>query len=257
MAFRVIARLDVKPPNLVKGIHLEGVKKLGKPDQFAAGYYQDGADEIFYQDVIASLYGRNSIADLVEQTAQKVFVPVTVGGGIRSIDDIQTMLRRGADKIALNTMAVKNPALIREASRIYGVQCIVIALEVMPNGLGHWEPLIDSGRQHTNLDAEEWAHRVVDLGAGELLITSIQAEGTRKGFDFSFAERLIGKVNIPIIMHGGAGMADDVVEVAKRGYSGAVISSILHYKLTTIGEIKEKLMKANIEVRFENTHWCH
>ncbi len=249
MAFRVIARLDVKPPNLVKGIHLEGVRKLGKPDEFAAAYYQDGIDEIFYQDVVASLYGRNSIADLVEQTAQRIFVPITVGGGIRSIDDIQTMLRRGADKVSINTMAVKDPELIRSASKIYGIQCIVVAMEIIPRGQGLWEPLIDSGRQHTHLDAEEWAKQVVELGAGELLITSIQEEGTRNGFNFSFAEKLNGKIKVPIILHGGAGSAEDVVEVAKRGYSGAVISSILHYKVTTISEIKDRLLRANIEVR--------
>ncbi|KJU81339.1 imidazole glycerol phosphate synthase, cyclase subunit HisF [Candidatus Magnetobacterium bavaricum] len=249
MAFRVIARLDVKPPHLVKGIHLEGVRKLGKPQDFADTYYQDGIDEIFYQDVVASLYGRNNIADILQQTAQRIFVPITVGGGIRSIDDIQTMLRSGADKVSLNTIAIKNPEIVRTASRIYGVQCIVVALEIIPNGPGLWEPLIDSGRQHTKLDAQEWAKQVVELGAGELLITSIQEEGTRKGFNFSFAEKLNGKINVPIILHGGAGSAEDVVEVAKRGYSGAVISSILHYKVTTINEIKDKLLKANIEVR--------
>lgn len=249
MAFRLIARLDVKPPNLVKGIHLEGVRKLGVPEEFAERYYQEGIDEIFYQDVVASLYGRNGIADLVESTAQKVFVPITVGGGIRSINDIQTMLRSGADKVSINTMAVKEPNLLHEASRIYGVQCITLALEVAPSGSGRWEPLVDSGRQHTGLDAESWAFRAIDLGAGELLVTSIQAEGTRKGVDFSFSDSLLGRVRVPVILHGGAGSIDDVVEVARRGYSGAVISSLLHYRIATISEIKEKLLKANIDVR--------
>jgi cyclase len=249
VAFRVIARLDVKPPNLVKGVHLEGVRKLGEPSEFATKYYEEGADEIFYQDVVASLYGRNSISDLVERTARSVFVPITVGGGIRSIDDIQAMLRHGADRVSLNTMAVKAPQLIQQAARVYGVQCIVAALEVMPSGPGRWEPLIDSGREHTGLDAEEWVHRLVELGAGELLITSIQAEGTRKGFDFSFADRMLGRVRVPIVLHGGAGSADDVAEVARRGYSGAVISSILHFNIATIAQIKEKIAAANIEVR--------
>lgn len=250
MAFRIIARLDVKPPYLVKGIHLEGVRKLGNPAEFAERYYHDGADEIYYQDIVASLYGRNSIADLVKQTAQRIFVPITVGGGIRSIDDIQLMLRQGADRISINSMAIRNQTLIRKASKIYGVQCIVVAIEVMPSGKNRWEPLIDSGRQHTGLDAEDWAKQVVDMGAGELLVTSIQAEGTKRGFDFSFAEKLIGKINVPIILHGGAGSAEDIVEVAMRGYSGAVISSVLHYKLASIKQIKEKLAHANIEVRF-------
>lgn len=247
--FRVIARLDVKPPHLVKGVHLEGVRKLGRPEEFAEKYYRDGADEIIYQDVVASLYGRNSIADVVERTAQRIFVPITVGGGLRSIQDIQDMLRHGADRVSLNTMAVKNPQLIHDAARIYGAQCIVIALEVMPSGANRWEPLIDSGRQHTGRDAQEWAMQAVELGAGELLVTSIQAEGTRKGFDFSFADRLIGKVQVPVVLHGGAGSPADVVEVAKRGYSGAVVSSALHYELATIEQIKEQLAKANVEVR--------
>ena len=249
MVFRVIARLDVKPPNLVKGIHLEGVRKLGKPETFAERYYAQGIDEIIYQDVVASLYGRSSIAALVEETAKQVFVPITVGGGIRSIDDIQTMLRSGADKISINTMAIRQPRLIYEAARLFGVQCITVALEVASKGNHHWEPLIDSGREHTNLDAQDWAREVVDLGAGELLVTSIAAEGTRKGFDFSFGDRLLGQFNVPILIHGGAGSAADIVEAAQRGYSGAVIASALHYELTTIEEIKNKLVQANIEVR--------
>ena len=249
MAFRLIARLDVKPPNLVKGVHLEGVRKLGTPREFAERYYQEGIDEIFYQDVVASLYGRSSIADLVESTAERVFVPITVGGGIRSLADIQSMLRSGGDKVSINTMAIMDPALISEAAKIFRTQCVTVALEVMPSGTGGWEPLVDCGRQHTGLDTEAWAYQSVNLGAGELLITSIQAEGTRQGFDFTFADRLLGNVKVPVLLHGGAGTSDDIVEVARRGYSGAVIASILHYGLATVAEIKERLLKANIEVR--------
>jgi imidazole glycerol-phosphate synthase subunit HisF len=249
MTFRVIARLDVKPPHLVKGVHLEGVRKLGRPVEFAERYYDEGIDELIYQDVVASLYGRNSIAALVEETAQRIFVPITVGGGIRSSADIQVMLRSGADRVVINTMAIKNPELIYEAARIFGVQCIAVALEVIQSGADRWEPLVDSGREHTGLDAERWACDVVERGAGELLVTSISSEGTRKGFDFAFADRLVGKVGVPIILHGGAGSAEDVVEAAKRGYSGAVIASALHYRATTVQEIKEKLQQANIEVR--------
>lgn len=249
MAFRVIARLDVKPPNLVKGIHLEGVRKLGNPADFAKRYYTEGIDEIFYQDVVASLYGRSGIADLVASTAQNVFVPLTVGGGIRTIDDIQSMLRNGADKVSINTAAVMNPDLIYKASRLFGAQCVTVCLEVIRSGVRKWEPLMESGRQHTGLDAENWANRCVELGAGELLITSIEAEGTKKGFDFSFSDRVLASVDVPVIIHGGAGSTDDIVEAARRGYSGAVISSILHYNIENIANIKERLLKANIEVR--------
>lgn len=249
MVFRIIARLDVKPPDLVKGIHLEGVRKLGKPEDFAETYFEQGVDELFYQDVVASLYGRNGIEELVKRTAQKIFVPLTVGGGIRSTDDIQTMLRNGADKISVNTMAIRSPELIAKAARLFGVQCITVALEVAPSGPGKWEPLIDSGREHTSLDAEAWAREAVAQGAGELLITSIEKEGTRKGFDFSFADKLLGKVKVPVILHGGCGSAADVVEAAKRGYSGVAISSALHYRLTTVDEIRNALLQANVEVR--------
>lgn len=249
MTFRVIPRLDIKPPHLVKGIHLEGVRKLGNPADFAKRYYEEGADEIFYQDVVASLYGRNSIKEIVEAAAENLFIPLTVGGGIRSIEDIQAMLRHGADKILLNTMAIKQPEIIKQAANLYGSQCIVVALEVIQTAGGKWEPLIDSGREHTGLDAEEWALKAVELGAGELLITSIAAEGTKKGFEFSFAQRIKEQVKVPVVLHGGAGCADDIVEVARRGFDGAAICSALHYNLTSIKEIKEKLASENISVR--------
>jgi imidazole glycerol-phosphate synthase subunit HisF len=250
MVFRVIPRLDIKPPNLVKGINLEGVRKLGNPTEFARRYYSEGADELFYQDVVASLYGRTGFMDMVTQTANELFVPLTVGGGLRKVEDVQTALRHGADKVCLNTQAITHPEFIREASEHFGSQCIVVAIEVIPyrDGRG-WEPLYNNGREQTGLDAEEWAHRAVELGAGELLITSIHHEGTKKGFDFEFGDRLVSKLNVPVVLHGGAGSPEDVVEAAKRGYSGAAISSILHYQKTTINDIKEALDKAAIPVR--------
>lgn len=249
MAFRIIARLDVKPPNLVKGVHLEGVRKLGRPEDFALKYYRGGIDELIYQDVVASLYGRNNIAALVQQTAQEIFVPLTVGGGIRHVDDIQMLLRGGADKVSINTMAVKNPQLIPEAARLFGTQCLTVAIEAIASGPNRWEPLVESGRQHTHLDAEQWATDVVSLGAGELLVTSIAAEGARKGFDFGLGDRLLRQVKVPVLLHGGAGSPDDVVEVAKRGYSGAVLASLLHYNVATVEQIKNRLIQAHIPVR--------
>ncbi len=247
--FRLIARLDVKPPNLVKGIQLEGVRKLGRPEEFANRYYRDGADELFYQDVVASLYGRNSIKELIKETAQKIFIPIAVGGGIRSLNDIQDLLRHGADKVSINTAAINNPDLIKEAARIFGSQCIVVAIEIMRSGNSSWEPLTMSGRQHSQLDALDWAKRVVDLGAGELFITAIENEGTEKGLQFDFVDILMDKVNVPVILHGGAGNPNDVIEAGKRGLSGVAIASILHYGHFTIEKIKKELKNAGIKIR--------
>tara|TARA_B100001123_G_C15330750_1_gene1031135 strand:- start:3033 stop:3788 length:756 start_codon:yes stop_codon:yes gene_type:complete len=250
MAFRIIPRLDIKPPNLVKGINLEGVRKLGDPALFAKEYYRQGADELFYQDIVASLYGREGFMDLVLQTAKELFIPLTVGGGLRTIDDIQKVLRHGADKVCLNTQVTLRPQFIKEASKLFGNQCIVVALEVISIAdEKRWEPLINNGREHTGFDAIEWAERAVDLGAGELLITSINKEGTKKGFDFEFGDYLIDKLRIPIIIHGGAGSVEDIVEAAKKGYAGVAISSILHYEISTIKEIKNALNLAKIDVR--------
>jgi len=251
MVFRIIPRLDIKPPYLVKGINLEGVRKLGDPSEFAAKYYLQGADELFYQDVVASLYGRKSFLQLIHHTAEEIFVPLTVGGGLRSLDDIQNVLRHGADKVCINTSAVENHNFISEAAERFGSQCIVAALEVIRkrDGREGWEPLVNNGREHTGLDAEEWAQQVVALGAGELLITSIEQEGTRKGFDFEFIDKIKQKISVPIILHGGAGSVSDIVNAAQKGMSGVAISSILHYEVANIMEIKSTLEKEDIEVR--------
>ena len=247
--FRIIVRLDVKPPNLVKGIQLEGVRKIGRPVDFAEKYYIGGADELFYQDVVASLYGRNSIKELIKETAQKVFIPVTVGGGIRSIEDIQELLRSGADKVSINTAAIDNPDIINEASRIFGSQCVTVALEIMHSGASTWEPLTMSGRQRSTLNAMDWAKEVVERGAGELLVTVIAREGGKMGFDFDFAESLINEVDVPVVLHGGAGKPSDVIDAAKRGLSGVAIASMFHYNLYSIKDVKDGLKKARIQVR--------
>ena len=231
MNIRVIPRLDIKGPNLVKGIHLEGLRVLGKPEDFAQFYYQNGADELFYQDAVASLYGRNSLLDIIERTASKIFIPLTVGGGLRSVDDIRTVLRAGADKIAINTAAVKRPALIREAALAFGSSTIVVSIEAIKKTNGRFEAYIDYGRESTGLDAFDWALEAVDLGAGEILVTSIDSEGTGKGYDLDLTRQISKAVPIPVIALGGAGCLDHIVEVIRDGWADAVsLASMLHYE---------------------------
>ncbi len=249
MPLRVIARLDVKAPNLVKGIRLEGLRVVGSPEERAQLYYEQGADEIYYQDIVASLYGRNSIKDLVKSTAEDLFVPLSVGGGLRSVEDVRDVLRAGADKVCINTVATQQPELISECAKRFGCQCITIAIETIRDSSGQWKAFTDNGREHTGLDAEEWALKAVELGAGELLLTSVDHEGRGRGFDLEFIKRVVGQVNVPVVAHGGAGSIDDVLEVADLGVDGVAIARVLHYDKLTIGEIKGELAKAGHEVR--------
>jgi cyclase len=250
MPLRIIPRLDIKAPNLVKGIHLEGLRVMGSPSEFATRYFEQGADEMIYQDIVASLYGRNNITSLIRETAEKVFVPLTVGGGVRSLDDIQMLLRAGADKITVNTAAVANPKLITEAGRRFGTQCIVVAVETIRQPDGKWKAFTDNGREHTGLDAYDWAMRAIELGAGELILTSVDRDGTYKGFEIEFIEKIAHQSPIPVLVHGGAGSLNDIVEVARCGVDGVVVASLLHYGKTTISEIKAAVAAAGIGVRF-------
>jgi cyclase len=227
---RVIARLDVKGPNLVKGIHLEGLRVLGKPERYARLYYEAGADELLFMDAVASLYGRNHLAEIISRVAKNTFVPLCVGGGLRSLDDVRAVLRSGADKVAINTQAIKQPEFIKAASAAFGSSTIVVALEVIrqPNGL--WQCFTDSGREATGIEAVGWAQKVAELGAGEILLTSVDREGTGKGFDLEITRRIAEAVPIPVIAHGGAGSAADIIEVVAEGRADAVcVSSLLHY----------------------------
>lgn len=227
---RVIARLDVKNDALVKGIHLEGLRVLGKPEQFAFHYYSEGIDELLYMDVVASLYGRNSLNDLVRDTAKSIFVPLTVGGGIRNATDVRELLRSGADKVAINTAATKSPDLIRELAESFGSSTIVVAIETICDDSGRYMVYIDNGRQHTGLDAVEWAQQAEALGAGELIVTSVDNEGTGKGFDLGIISQICNAVSIPIIAHGGAGKPNDLSRVLKETEADAAcVASILHY----------------------------
>jgi imidazole glycerol-phosphate synthase subunit HisF len=227
---RVIPRLDIKGPHLVKGIHLEGLRVLGKPEQFARYYYETGADEILFMDVVASLYNRNSLHPIIEKTTQGIFIPLTVGGGLRSIDDIRGVLRAGADKVSLNTAAIKNPAFIREASRKFGSSTIVISIEAIKQSDGMYLAYTDNGREHTGIEVLAWAKQVEELGAGEIMITSIDREGTGAGYDVELTRMIADHVSIPVIACGGAGKLEHIVQVISHGDADAVaIASILHY----------------------------
>jgi cyclase len=245
---RIIPRLDIKGPNLVKGIHLEGLRVLGKPADFAKYYYEEGADELMFMDVVASLYERNSLHDIISETAKKIFIPITVGGGLRSISDIKEVLRVGADKVCLNTAVIKNPNLIKDASRMFGSSTIVVAIEAIKEPDGRYLAYTDNGREYTGVDVIEWAQQVDELGAGEIVITSVDREGTGQGFDLELVSKISNLISIPIIAHGGAGKQDDVVDLLKQGnVSSAMISSMFHYQFIKENESKASDLEGNVE----------
>jgi cyclase len=240
MTVRIIPRLDIKGPNLVKGIHLEGLRVLGKPEQFARYYYENGADELFYMDAVASLYERNSLLDIIERTSREIFIPLTVGGGLRSVDDIRAALRAGADKVSLNTAAIRRPELIREASRAFGSSTILVSIEAIRKQDGSYEAYVDYGRQHTGVNAVEWAKQAVTLGAGELVVTSIDKEGTGEGFDLELTRQIAESVPVPVIASGGAGQLAHIHEAVVQGKADAVsVASVLHYHTIQHGDQEE------------------
>lgn len=227
---RIIPRIDIKGPNLVKGIHLEGLRVLGKPEDFARYYYEQGADELIYMDVVASLYNRNSLHDIISRTAQEIFIPLTVGGGIRSIEDIKAVLRAGADKVSLNTAAIKTPELISEAVNKFGSSTITVSIEALRQPDNRYLAFTDNGREYTGVEVIEWAQQIESLGAGEIVITSIDREGTGLGFDVELTQAVSQAVSIPVIASGGAGSIDHLDTVITEGRADAVaVASMLHY----------------------------
>jgi len=247
---RLLARLDIKGENLIKGIHLEGLRVIGSPNEHAMKYYQQGADELIYMDCVASLYGRNSLGEIVQEAARNVFVPMTVGGGIRTTDDAMSLLRFGADKVAVNTSAVANPKLITDISRRFGSQCMVLSIEAKQVGSGRWEVYTDNGRERTGLDVVEWAKQGVALGAGEILLTSVDREGTRKGYDVQLIRAVTSEVSVPVIASGGMGKPEHGIDAVQQGGADAIaMADILHYKRSTIGDIRSAAEAAGIEVR--------
>jgi cyclase len=249
---RLIARLDIKAPNLIKGVHLEGLRKIGDPQQHAQTYYVAGADELIYMDIVASLYNRNSLSEIVRYTAERIFIPITVGGGIRTLKDVENALRCGADKVAINTAAVARPELIGEVAKRFGSQCTVLSIEAKRAGDKRWEAYTDNGREHTGHDVVEWAKRAVGLGAGEVLLTSVDREGTRKGFDIELTRAVADAVSVPVIASGGMGTLDHLVEVVNEGHADAVaMADVLHYRRLALPDIRAGAKQAGIVVRSE------
>jgi imidazole glycerol-phosphate synthase subunit HisF len=247
---RIIPRLDIKGSNLIKGIRLEGLRVIGDPQEHAVRYYKSGADELIYMDIVASLYGRNNLSDIIRRAAENVFIPITVGGGIRSVEDVRHILRSGADKVAINTAAVARPGLISEVANRFGSQAMVLSIEAKLVAPGRWEAYTDNGRERTGLDVLDWARRGVELGAGELLITSVDREGTRKGFELDLIRKVSQAVSVPIIASGGMGTLEDMVAAAQEGLADAVaMADVLHYKRLDLTQIRDAALQAGLPVR--------
>jgi len=247
---RVLARIDVKNEFVIKGIHLEGLRKVGNPNKLALDYYNNGIDEIIFMDAVAAYYDRNTLSDLIERACADVFIPITVGGGIRTTEDIKNALKSGADKVAINTKAVQDPDFITRSSKIFGSQCIVSSIEAKLVGQNEWEVYTDNGREPSGKDVIEWVKSVQELGAGEIMLTSIDHEGTKRGFDINLYKHVAKNVSIPIIASGGMGEACDAANLILGSNVDAIaIASILHYQIDSIQNIKNTLIDNNIKVR--------
>jgi len=247
---RVIARIDVKNEFAIKGIHLEGLRKVGDPNSLAKKYYEEGVDEIIFMDAVAAYYDRNSLSEVILDASQNVFIPITVGGGIRTIEDIQAALENGADKVAINSKAINSPKFIEESVKIYGSQCIVSSIDAKQLNDTEWYAYTDNGREKTSKEVIEWAKEVEQLGAGEILLTSIDYDGTKKGFDYELCSKISDEVSIPVISSGGMGKSEDAVKLFKSSsIDGIAVASIIHYELESVTEIKQNLLKNSINVR--------
>jgi len=250
---RIIPCLDVKNGRVVKGTSFVELRDAGDPVELASFYYREGADELVFLDITATPEGRDIMADVVERISAEVFMPLTVGGGLRSLDDMRRMLLAGADKVSINTAAVLNPRLIREGADKFGSQCIVVAIDakrVENNNQSHWEVYTHSGQKPTGIDALDWAREAVALGAGEVLLTSMDADGHRAGYDTELTSAVSEAVSVPVIASGGAGTPEDLRQALVLGKADAVLAaSIFHYKTHSIGEIKRYLSKRGIPIR--------
>ena len=246
---RIIPCLDIKDGRVVKGTKFIDLKDAGDPVELAKYYNNEGADELCFLDITASYEERKTIIEMVEAVASQVFIPFTVGGGISTTDQMKEILRAGADKITINTSAVKNPNLIKEGAIKFGSQCIVLALDVKRRQ-EKWEVYIKGGRENTGLDVFEWAKKAINLGAGEILLTSMDADGTKEGYDSELTKRMVETVNVPVIASGGAGKVEHIIDVfQKTNCEAALLASVLHYKNISIKEIKEKMIGELVSTR--------
>lgn len=249
MTFRVISKLDIKNSNLVKGVHLEGLRKVGNPWAFATNYYAGSADEIIYHDLVASLYNTSSIQDLIKSSLKDIFIPISAGGGIKTPQQATELVHSGADKITLNSAAVENPSLISEIASILGSQAVTVEIAAKSTTTGSWLVMKEQGREHSGKNVESWVTQLEDLGAGEILITSIDQDGTYKGFDLTLIEKVRNLTNLPIIAHGGAGEPSHVLEAHNSGADGVAISSMFHFNKFSILQVKQHLQSNGVEVR--------
>ena len=249
-SFRLISRLEIKGLNVVKGINMEGLRVVDFPEKLARKYFSDGIDEIILSDIVASLYGRNHLFKLVEKVSKEVSIPIVAGGGIRSINDIDMLLKSGADKISINTHAVKNPKLIKEAALKFGSQCIIVEIHAKFKSPDNWQVLVENGREPTSLNLVKWIKKVEELGAGEILLISVDKDGTFKGLDKNLINLTFDKVSIPIIYGGGFNDVEEIKNyVEKYNIDAVSISHALHFNKFKIGNIKKELIKSKIEVR--------
>ncbi|WP_400208088.1 imidazole glycerol phosphate synthase subunit HisF [Candidatus Methanomassiliicoccus intestinalis] len=246
---RIIPCLDVTDGKVVKGVKFQNLKGIGYPPDLAHIYEQQGADEITFLDITASSEARDTLLNIVEKTAEKIFVPLTVGGGIRSKDDMRAALKAGADKVSMNTAALQNPTLITECAEEFGSQCVVVAIDAKQDG-GSWSVYTHGGRNKVDLDAVEWAQKVEDLGAGEILLTSMDADGTTNGYDLKLTEKIAESVNIPVIASGGCGSLEHIYDVfSQTNASAALAASIFHYGTYTVSDVKTYLRDKGVLVR--------
>lgn len=247
---RIIPCLDIKNGKVVKGINFLDLQDLGDPVKYAKMYEEQCADEIVFLDITASYEERAIIKDIIEKGANEIRLPLTVGGGIRTIEDFREILKSGADKVSINSSAVKNPELITNASKEFGTQCVVVAIDGKRDEKGNFKVYIKGGRENTGLDLIEWVKKCEKLGAGEILLTSMDADGTKKGYDIEMTKEVVKNVKIPVIASGGCGSVQDIVDVfQKTDCDAALVASLFHYKEATIEQVKEELEKNNISVR--------
>ncbi|MGA1262234.1 MAG: imidazole glycerol phosphate synthase subunit HisF [Ilumatobacteraceae bacterium] len=246
---RLVARLDIKGPNLIKGVQLEGLKVVGDPSVFALNYFEEGIDEIIYMDIVASLYGRNSLTEIIRKTADEVFVPLTVGGGVRSVQDVRELLNSGADKVAINTAAIRRPQLLKEVSETLGAQCVVLSVEAKRVSGASWEVFTDNGRERTGYDIIEWVTVASQTGIGEILLTSVDNEGTRRGLDLDLIKRVSSAVDVPVIASGGLGSPRHLVDALSAGADAVATADALHFNRHSIADLRRAALGSGFAMR--------